>query len=411
MTGPVPSAARTWAVFALALGVYVVTWRGHLLGWDRLIKPSPRNLYVHQAGAWLDGHLDVRTVGDWNDVTPLGDERHVSFPPAPAVLLVPLVAAFGLDSPDMLFAVLLGALSVAFTYRGLFSCNRRLGIGASARAVEAAALLYGLGTQVWIAVAWEHVSFFAHVVALAGMSGALWAGAERKGLVAGLAFAVAIGSRQAMMGAGPFLLYLIAGRGMGVIRSARTRELILGLVVPVIAVALMGWHNAARFGSAADFGYEKLMLADPEHETKSPQGLFSTSYVGRNAWYYFAQPPKYRPLFPWFHSRPEGMAIWFLTPAFALLFMQIPRQRWTWLAWACVGVTLVPALLHHYTGAVQWGCRFLLDVHPLLLLLFLRRIAPVPRLWHLVLIGLSILFTFEGVFVKHLRWFFPDMVI
>ncbi len=57
-------------MFGIALGVYLFTWRGHVHGWDRIIKPSPRNLYVHQAHAWLGGHLDLRTVENWNDVTP-----------------------------------------------------------------------------------------------------------------------------------------------------------------------------------------------------------------------------------------------------------------------------------------------------------------------------------------------------
>ena len=103
------------------------------------------------------------------------------------------------------------------------------------------------------------------------------------------------------------------------------RRLLLGAVFPAISIALMAWHNQARFGSAVDFGYERLMLADPEHETKSPHGLFSIEYATRNAWYFFVEPPKYRPLFPWFHSRAMGMAIWFCTPAFVMLL--VPRLR------------------------------------------------------------------------------------
>ena len=72
---------------------------------------------------------------------------------------------------------------------------------------------------------------------------------------------------------------------------------------------------------------------------------------------------------------------------------------------------LIPSLVYHNTGFYQWGCRFLLDLHPVLLVLLLARMASVPRWWHVGLIALSVAFTFQGVWIKHLRWFWPDVVI
>jgi hypothetical protein len=407
-----PTRARTWAVFGIALGVYLLTWRGHVSGWHRIARPSPHHLYVHQADAWLDGHLDVRTFRSTLDVTPFGSEQHVCFPPAPAVLLLPLVAVWKLETPVMLFQVAAGAASVVFLYRALWSCNQRLGIGAAAVAIEGATALYALGTQVWINVAWEGHSFTAHMVSLAALSAAFWAAAERKGFLTGLGLCFAIASRQATIGAAPLLIYLLCGPEPGCESPVRRRRILLrAAIMPAVGIALMAWHNQARFGSPLEFGYQRLMLADKDHAGKSPHGLVSLRYVPRNAWYFFLQPPKFRPLPPYFHSRPMGMALWFITPAFLLLFTRLPKLRWQRLAWGCVGLTLVPALLYHYTGFYQWGCRFLLDVHPMLLLLFLARIAPVPRWWHTALIALSMAFTFEGVFIKHLRWFWPDLVL
>jgi len=407
-----PTRRRTWGVFLIALAVYLLTWRGHLPGWHRIARPALHHLYVHQADAWLDGHLDVRTFSNMHDVTPLGGQRHVCFPPAPAVLLLPLVAVWRLDAPVMLFQIILGALSVVLIYRALWACNRRLGLEASASAVEGTTALYALGTQVWTYVPWEGHSFFAHVVSLAGLSAALWAAAERKGFLTGLALAVAIGSRQATIGAAPLLAYLLYAAGPEGQTSRRARRvLLMSLIMPLVAVALMAWHNYARFGSPLEFGYQRLMLADQEYADKSPHGVMSLKYVPRNAWYFFVQPPKYRPLPPYFHSRRMGMAIWFVTPAFVLLLTRAPRRRWEWLAWGCLAIMLIPSLMYHMTGFYQWGCRFLLDLHPVLLLLFLARIAPVPRWWHVGFIGLSMAFTFQSVWIKHLRWFWPDVVI
>jgi hypothetical protein len=407
-----PTRRRTWAIFVLAFFVYLITWRGHLPGFYRVFREAHHHLYVNQADAWLDGHLDVRTLHNMHDVAPYHGELYVPFPPGPAVLLLPLVAIFKLNTPVMFFQIVVGAASVAFMYRALWSCNKRLGINASAVAVEGCTVLYGLGTQVWTYVPWEGHSFLAHVVSLAAMNLALWGAAERKGFRAGLAFAFSISSRQATLGLAPLLLYLLLGRGPDGARPKRSRRLLLtACLMPALSVVLMAWNNYARFGNPLEFGYEYLRLADEHHAERSPYGLMSLHYVPRNAWYFFCQPPKYRPLFPWFHSPRMGMAIWFCTPAFLLLLTRVPRDRWEWYAWAGVGLTLIPSLLYFNTGFYQWGCRFLLDLHPLLILLFLRRIAPVPKWWHVALIALSVVCIFQSVWIKHLRWFWPDKVI
>ena len=73
-------------------------------------------------------------------------------------------------------------------------------------------------------------------------------------------------------------------------------------------------------------------------------------------------------------------------------------------AWGAIILTLTPALLYYNAGFVQWGCRFLLDVHPELLLLLLPVLGHRPKPWATALIAASMLCTFAGVWQLHLHW-------
>ena len=91
-------------VFLSTSTVYVV-----FMG-ERAWSPSPNNHFVHLAHSWLNGQLSV--LGDsppgHNDWAYFGGRWFVSFPPLPAVLLLPLVAIWGTDTLDALVWALVG---------------------------------------------------------------------------------------------------------------------------------------------------------------------------------------------------------------------------------------------------------------------------------------------------------------
>src|SRR5260221_2835297 len=99
-------------LFAVSLIAYAISSGGMLA--HQSLAPH----FVYQADAFLHGQLAIRgrppNLNDWV----LKDDRwYVSFPPFPAVLMMPFVAICGLQLNDVWFPIGFAALNVALLYR------------------------------------------------------------------------------------------------------------------------------------------------------------------------------------------------------------------------------------------------------------------------------------------------------
>jgi hypothetical protein len=148
----------------IALFVYTVT--------------HPYRFYDHfewQAQAFLEGQVAIRypvqatptSPGNWffQDVLPVplrdGVPRGlIPFPPLPALILVPFVAAWGLAANGQLIYAIIGAIDVGIAWWML----GRLPIRQSAR--FGATIFFGFGTVLWYAAQIGTTWYQAHVVAV-----------------------------------------------------------------------------------------------------------------------------------------------------------------------------------------------------------------------------------------------------
>lgn len=377
-------------LFALVALVYVA-----MLG-DRALTPSPDNHYVHLAAGWLDGRIGLAGAppgtNDWacvdtetGGLCPPGryeaSERYrwyVSFPPFPAVVLLPAVAVLGLDVPDRLFFALFAALGPALLYVLLRRLRER---GLSARRAGedvVLALLFAFGTVYFFVSVQGTVWFAAHVVATPLLIGYVYFSlGARRPLAAGLCLAAAFLCRPttALMGVFFAAEAFIAARGaapsspglFATVRAARPSLVAakLGLfALPLLAMGVAAmWHNEARFGDPLEWGHSYLQIRwRPRIER---WGLFDYHYLGRNLSVFLASLPWVSDAPPYVTISRHGLALWVTTPA--LLWALFPR-RWTppmvGLAAAIVPVMLTD-LLYQNSGWVQFGYRFALDYLPL----------------------------------------------
>lgn len=129
------------------------------------------NHFVWQADAFLRGEAaipyplppsaDGPGNAYFNDVYPVSDtEALIPFPPLPAVVLLPLVAAFGMATDQELVAIVLGAVGVGLVWWLL----GRLPIRTAVRALVTA--FFAVGTVWWWTSAVGTTWYLAHVVAL-----------------------------------------------------------------------------------------------------------------------------------------------------------------------------------------------------------------------------------------------------
>ncbi|HEX5396159.1 MAG TPA: hypothetical protein VFX74_03615, partial [Candidatus Limnocylindria bacterium] len=142
--------------------------------------------------------------------------------------------------------------------------------------------------------------------------------------------------------------------------------LLLGLAIPALLVAA---YNIARFGSAFDFGYARI-VSNNGLVTNEPwfhNGIISLSYIPRNLYAIFFQSFDWVDQVPFLRPGWTGTAITFTAPF--LFWAVAARGRVAIGLGAAALLVLLPDLMHGSWGFAQFGYRFMLDAVPILLLL------------------------------------------
>ncbi len=380
----------------VALVIYFVcgTVFALVAGRGRLAEHTSYNHYALLADAWLHGRQDLpggppHYAGN-NDFASFEGRTYISFPPFPAVLMLPFVKAAG--SPenfrDGQFMVWLAGVGPALLFLVLEKLRRT---GRSARSELDSAmlsLLFAFGTVYFFTAVEGTVWFAAHVVSVALIAGYILCAldAERPAL-AGLLLVCSFATRPVTNLFALFFaleaLRVSAGGELApgatwrerasatwakVDRGALVRRYAL-FALPILPVlALCAWSNHTRFHhwSPSDFGHEYLSVAWRDRMQK--WGLFGYHYLGKN----LACALTILPWFPAhgthtsfigpgsspFQINEHGLALWFTTPVY--LWLLHPKER-GWLHGAIVASIVGPVvflLLYQNTGWRQFGYRF-----------------------------------------------------
>jgi hypothetical protein len=399
-------AAWPAVIFAIAAIVYVVT-----LG-DRALQPSPDGHYPQLAKSWLHGQLHV--VGDeppgrndwacydtvdegpcppnqWNFPASQQDRYrwYVSFPPLPGAVMLPFVAAEGVDIPDRLIWAILAGLAPAL----MFVVLRRLReTGRSGRGLRDDLMLtalFAFGSVYFFTAVQGTVWFAAHVLAcILLFLYALWAFDARRPVLAGAALGLAFLCRPTTIllaiffgiealrvsradGAsepdGEAIWYRRAVqwlRGVSWVPVLRRVALFSAPVLLVLAVAM--WMNVARFDDPLEFGHSYLQIKWRGRIER--WGLFNYHYLGRNLAVFLASLPWLSAAAPYVKISRHGLALWFTTPN--LLLALWPRRTTATMVglWLAVAPVALMNLMYQNSGWIQFGYRFALDYLPLVFL-------------------------------------------
>ena len=366
----------------------------------RFYRQSHAPHFIYQADAWLHGQLHLRVhPPDDNDWVRVGDRWYVSFPPGPALLMLPGVALFGYEYVDVSFTVAFAACNVLLFFLVLERL-RRSGDSSRSRAENAAlALLSAFGTVAFSCSVRGEVWFTAEVLGVTGtclyllaahraahpfLAGAAWsfAAVTRAPLAFSLVFFLAeVIAGEATLAEG--------GRKAGTwVDPARWRKVALFALGALPLVAFAGLTNWARFGSAADFGHAHFWNNRVNSDIQR-YGLFSLHYLGKQLHAAFTRMPRLEDGGLTYH--PDGMSLFVTTPLFALLLWPRARPRLHLALWLTVAATALPGFLYQNTGYVQFGYRFSLDYTPYLFLLLAVGARPMSRaFWALGLWGVAV---------------------
>ncbi len=365
---------RRWAqrnrveliLFAVALVAYLLSSGGMVA--HQSLAPH----FVYQADAFLHGRLALTArPPNLNDWVFENGRWYVSFPPFPAVLMMPFVALFGLAFNDVVFTVGFAALNVALFYR-------------LARSVDPEqpewdyalyALLFGFGSLAWTCAIRGEVWFTAETVGVTLTLLYLLAAHEAKHPVAaGLAVACAAITRTPLALAAVFFV-LEAFR-----REDRWRRLAQFAAAIVVVGLPMAAMNYARFGSFTEFGHSHL-FANRVNQQIQEFGLFHYAFLERNLHAAFTRLPQlsFHPFKLGFDG--DGMSLFVTTPLFFYLLWPRDQPRLHRPLWITTALVAVPGFFYQNSGWFQFGFRFSLDYTPYLFLLLALGHRPRTRVW------------------------------
>lgn len=465
-----PRAARLGRLLESRKGLVILylLFAGAYLGASggRLLRHSPYNHFVYLADGWLHGRLalagappnendwakvdvlvlrDGRTVkgmyggrgGPSDRFSPLRGRpetipaaeirsrsaiRYVSFPPFPAVLMLPFVAIWHLAFNDVLFTALWAALNPVLLFLLLQHLVRR---GLSRRSATDnlwLTVMFGVGSVYYFCSVVGEVWFTAHVVLVTAAIGFVWAslGAARPWR-AGLFVALAGACRPSGLFMSVFFLLealwatgvwqTVDGRHRLRMDRASLKALAGKLVrygIPLAAIQATLWlHNWVRFGDPTEYGHRYLNIGWQERIAHF--GLFNYHFLSRNLAAALVLLPRILVRYPFVKISQHGMSLLVTSPALAYTVAPAERSRLTGPLWLATLATALPTLLYQSSGYIQLGYRYSLDYMVFLMVLLAVRNRPLSRTFKaLVLISIPINLFLAIIFDRYMQFTFDD---
>lgn len=379
--------SRARAPLAVFVGSFLV-----LAGFSgpRFSRQSGAPHFVYQARAWLEGRLDIDArvlpnLEDWacvrDDVERKArcegairstDRWYVSFPPFPAVLMLPFVAIHGYQLNDTSWTVAVAALSL--TAFAVFL--RRLSESGSSERTDvenwALAALLGFGTLFFYCAIRGEVWFTAEILGVGLTALYLTHALEARAPIrAGIFYAMATLTRTPLLFSGVFFVLEAWRTSRGSARATtfggRLASFALGAAPLALPAAIFNFH---RFGALGEFGH-RFLYNNRVNADIDRYGLFHPHYLARNLEAAWLKLPR----ISWHPFQlgydPHGLSLLLTLPWLPLLLSKA-HERPSGVRgslWAAVALCALPGFFYQNTGYAQFGFRFSLDYTPYLVAL------------------------------------------
>jgi hypothetical protein len=448
-----------------ALVALYVVFLGAYLGASgvRLLRHSAYNHFVWLADCWLHGRLSLAgqppNENDWalvevlklrdgrevrgsfstgnidkfyplrgpsetitpDEIESRSNIRYVSFPPLPAVFMLPFVAIWGLQFNDVLFSVVWAAFNPVLLFLLLRDLARR---GHSKRTpVDDLWLtaMFGVGSVYFYTACVGQVWYTAHVLGVTCALGYAWASLDaRRPLLAGLCLGLGFAARTPMIFMFPlFVLEAVrAAGGWAKLKELRrpppglTPRLLRFAAGAGVIVALLFIHNYARFESFTEFGHRFLNISWKDRIQR--WGLFNYHFLSRNLACALVLLPRILAKAPFVQVSQQGMSLLVTSPNLAYTVMPKEKSPLAPALWLTVAATAIPSLLYQNSGYYQFGYRFSLDYLVFLVMLLAvgnRRLSWLFKSLVVIAAGINLFgaitfdrytqFTYEDTFFPH----------
>lgn len=320
-------------------------------------KPVIYNHQVYIADAFLHGTFEIKNPPPWhNDVAIVGDKKYGIYGPAGAVLLIPLVAIYGLNAPEDLLNIVIASIGVLIFWSILKKC------GFSEKFSFWVTAFFAFGTLQFFSAAHDQTWWYTYIVTsffiLLTINEVLTGKrAYLAGFFIGAAYATRIESIFVLI----FAIVLI---NVPKISFKKSALLFLGFSLPF---TLVSYYNFARFGNIFDTGYANFVLREPG--APIPYGLFDLRYLKFNLYTYFLAGPEIISGFPFLRPPWMGMSILLVSPAFLFILKSFKKEALVISSLVTTFLMAIPSLLYYLPGWTEFGWKHTVVFTPFLALL------------------------------------------
>jgi hypothetical protein len=357
-------------------GVWVTLILAIVIGWN--VGTTTQQQFVYLAREFLNGHVYLSEIpGSTIDLITYKDNYFWHLGPLPAMVLVPVVWAFGWTNIGIVQLMVVGLIWIWG-----YEMARGSGKFRKSAAVKLAfGLVFGsiLFPEVLTPKSWHFsqlvsVLFVGLYIREVLRDGSGW----MAGLLLGLA---GLTRANALIGI-TFGIYgvMINKKNW----SLRVVWLTKMLVMIGLAMITLLWYNQVRFDSIWDTGYTKINSPYIGQELRNDlekNGMFRLKYLWSNIVDYFFKLPEV-----YTNNRneivapyvkivdPGGVAVWFTFFWLIYIFQIDLKNRWV-VGAGLTSVVMLLVLLSYYTsGGRQVGPRYLCDLLPYIYLILILSI-------------------------------------
>ena len=360
-----------------------------------LLRTPQLNYFRDLAEAFLDGRLHLENITSTHDLVFYEGKYYPYWPPAPALVWLPIDFLTHRTLADGLVSSAAGALNVWLLLQFCRQLSQCFKWELSTKELAAIGLFWAFGTVHFYLASSGNTWFFAQTIAQTFLLGSLYLFSKgNRWFLAGLCFAGAVYSRNNLLLAlFAFLALYAAGWSKEGWKPFFRRALLFGIPL-LLATALNCWYNYARFGDPFENGLQ-YHLMDPHFQQNFEQhGYFSIVYLPYNFWVEVLKPPPLTWVPPFIKPDPEGFGMPWASP---LLMLVVPAT-WVWIfhrptslvqkqnrlfaggsLLSAIAIGLVIFLVMG-TGWRQFGARYTLDFQ-VFVLLFILCAWPTIRQW------------------------------
>lgn len=395
--------------------IFTLTLLLYLLVAGRLTFTFPTdaaNYFSYQADAFLRGQLGLVSPQWHHDLSFYQGKIYMYWGPTPLLLILPIVALFGLNVSDVLYTAIIASFGPALLYLILQALQDLKLINLSDTRKLLLSLFFALGT-VYFSVAskggvWFTSQIFNTLFILISLySMLLYLKSERLFplLLSALFLGLAAWGRFSLVFYLPVLLALpyVKRISTKTVRSL-VRPYSYFFLILFITACLAASYNYLRFGSVFETGYYYHQLGQKFYSDIGQFGLFNPIYMTRNFYYTFINPPIPIDHFPYLRFDPEGNSLLLLSPLLLMVYPIIKKRFWVNPKLKLLNSAILLSILaiiilqlnFFGTGWYQFGARYLLDIMPLLIILLAQTISRVGLIIILPLLTISVILNSLG---------------